>query len=131
MKPPRRTDKAARDRARALRKSASVSERRLWESVRGGRLGHRFRRQYPLGRYFLDFYCVEARLAVEVDGEQHAEQAAYDEARDAYLRALGVYVLRIPSIELFDELGGVQGRWLRRIAELCAARSEQGRSEPN
>jgi BirA family biotin operon repressor/biotin-[acetyl-CoA-carboxylase] ligase len=107
-----------------------VSERRLWESIRGNRLAYRFRRQYPLGGYYLDFYCFEARLAVEVDGEQHAAQAAYDAARDAFLEAQGVYVLRIPSIELFDELGGVQGRWLRRIAELCAARSKRGQSQP-
>ena len=54
----------------------------------------KFRRQHPIGPYFVDFCSIESRLIVEVDGIQHAEQSAEDEARTSFLRAQGYRVLR-------------------------------------
>ena len=68
-------------------------------------MGFKFRRQHSCGPYILDFYCAEARLAVELDGGQHWEgdAAAYDEARARFLRRRGVEVLRFPNDLVFSE----------------------------
>jgi very-short-patch-repair endonuclease len=64
------------------------AERKLWGYLRDRRFGGRkFRRQHPVGPYFLDFYCPEGRLAIELDGSQHAEDAQrlHDEKRSSDL----------------------------------------------
>ena len=79
-----------RQRARELRHNATEAEQLLWECLRSRRLaGFKFRRQTPIGRYIVDFCCVEARLIVELDGGQHQDQQGYDAARDAWLRERG------------------------------------------
>lgn len=86
-----------RDRARGMRKQPSQAERAIWEIVRDGRLGFKFRRQRPISRYVADFACLEARLIVEIDGASHdiADQIEYDAERMRILAALGWRVLRI------------------------------------
>ncbi len=82
-----------RDNARRLRKEMTDAERRLWQYLRGGRLeGHKFRRQHPVPPYVIDFCCVEARLAIELDGSQHTEAA--DAARSRYLESQGWRIVR-------------------------------------
>ena len=70
-----RFERAARDqRAQQLRREMSRTEWRLWFRLRGRQLmGRKFRRQVPIGPYFADFACLEARLVVEVDGEHHGD----------------------------------------------------------
>ncbi len=89
-------------RARALRADATPAERALWDMVRGGKLGVRFRRQQPVGPFIVDFYCAEAGLVVELDGKGHAEQAGYDERRTQWLAARGLTVLRFRNEEVLD-----------------------------
>ncbi len=101
----------------------SVSEKVLWECLRKDKLGFRFKRQESVGPYTLDFYCPEARLCVEVDGEQHAERRTQDEARDDWLGKRGIYTLRVPSLDLFEGTGCVASRWLRTIQEACEKRA--------
>ena len=61
--------------ARKLRADATEAEIRLWSKLRRKQLeGFRFRRQQPMGRYIVDFFCPEARLIVEIDGGQHADE---------------------------------------------------------
>lgn len=89
-----------RTRRRALRATATPSERRLWTLLRQRQTdGVRFRRQHSIGRFVVDFYCVALRLAVEVDGLVHArpEVRAYDAERSAWLRAQGIRILRVPN----------------------------------
>ena len=88
-----------------MRADMSVSEKVLWNLVRKDRLGFRFKRQVPVLDYILDFYCAEAWLAIEVDGEQHLDSATYDADRDARLAERGIETLRIPSLWLFDAAG--------------------------
>ena len=95
------TGAAARRRVRELRSETSGSEKLLWFELRRDKLGFRFRRQHPVGPYVLDFYCSEARLAVEVDGEQHTPER--DATRDKYMAELGITTMRIVSLELWDE----------------------------
>jgi very-short-patch-repair endonuclease len=65
----------------------------LWGMPRGGALGAKFRRQYPVGDFILDFYCETAELAVEIDGPTHEGRREYDRWRDGVLGAQGIRVL--------------------------------------
>ncbi|KPF73496.1 hypothetical protein IP88_09220 [alpha proteobacterium AAP81b] len=85
-----------------LRADAPPAERELWEMVRGGKLGVRFRRQQPVGPFIVDFYCAEARLVVELDGAGHADRAGYDERRTQWLQSKGLTVLRFRNEEVLD-----------------------------
>jgi very-short-patch-repair endonuclease len=83
--------------ARANRRRPTDAEARLWSRLRDRRLqGWKFRRQFPVGTFILDFYCPDASLAVELDGGGHALQvsAVYDDARRAWLAKNGIRVLR-------------------------------------
>jgi very-short-patch-repair endonuclease len=94
--------------ARSLRKTATDAESLLWHLLRNrGLAGAKFRRQHPEAGYVLDFYCDEARLAVELDGGQHAEQQAYDERRSAVLAERGIRVLRFWNDQVFKETEAV------------------------
>jgi very-short-patch-repair endonuclease len=83
--------------ARRLRREQTDEEKELWRSLRAGRFaGFKFRRQHPLGKYFLDFYCPTAKLSIELDGFQHGlpEQRQRDEEREKFLASEGVEELR-------------------------------------
>ena len=87
--------------ARQLREGQTFAEARLWEMLRGRRMGgFKFRRQRPIGPYFADFCCLEAKLIVQLDGDSHLGREAYDEARTDYLRDQGWYVLRFENFEV-------------------------------
>jgi very-short-patch-repair endonuclease len=97
--------------ARRLRKEQTDAERLLWGHLRDRRLqGHKFRRQRPIGRYIVDFACIEALLVVEVDGSQHMEQPARDREREDYLASLGFRVLRFWDSDILTNLSGVRER---------------------
>ncbi len=106
--------------ARKLRKRTTDAETILWRSLRSRRFGRfKFRRQHPLGNYVLDFYCDEAKLAIELDGGQHArkDQSVPDKARTAELEKRGIRVLRFWNNEVSQNFEGV----LIRIAEALAS----------
>jgi very-short-patch-repair endonuclease len=100
--------KLRRDRARRLRGDQTPSETRLWEALRGSRFeGWKWRRQVPVGPFIVDFLCLEAAVAVELDGGIHAERVEYDARRDAYLRARGLQMLRFWNSEVSTDFDGV------------------------
>ncbi|MBI1200135.1 MAG: DUF559 domain-containing protein [Phenylobacterium sp.] len=110
-------------RARALRKAMTEPEIMLWSRLKGrGTNRPIFRRQIAFGNFILDFYCPAARLAVEVDGSTHWDEAAQakDAARDAWLRSRGVDVLRIGAAEVYRDLSRVAD------AVILAARARIG-----
>ncbi|WP_321334004.1 DUF559 domain-containing protein [Breoghania sp.] len=81
--------------ARALRRDRTEAEARLWHRLRNRQLcGWKFRRQVPLDRFIADFICEDARLIVELDGDQHGWQLEKDQARTAVLEAAGYRVVR-------------------------------------
>ena len=96
MRAPRKTVA----QARMLRRKLTAPEAMLWTCLRA-RSEDRpvFRRQHPIGLYVLDFYCIKAHLAVEIDGRVHEgeDRPERDARRDAWLAAQGVEVLRIPA----------------------------------
>ena len=96
-----------RDRARGMRKQMSRAESVLWEVVRSGRLGVKFRRQHPVESYIADFACVEAKLIVEIDGVSHADDAqrAYDAERTRVLAEAGWRVLRLRDADVLSDSG--------------------------
>jgi very-short-patch-repair endonuclease len=94
-------------RARELRRRLTPPEARLWTALRRKRLTRHFRRQHPVGPYILDFYCSEAKLAVEVDGEGHLGRVEHDARRDRWLLEQGIRTHRIPAIDVRDNLEGV------------------------
>lgn len=94
--------------AKALRANQTDAEQRLWRHLWAHRfMGLKFKRQKPLGRYIVDFVCVERRLVIEIDGGQHAEQVEYDRQRDAWLRNRGYTVLRFWNNEVLQRLEDV------------------------
>src|SRR5512143_2663471 len=96
------------DNAKTLRSHQTEVEERLWYHLRAHRfMGLKFKRQKPMGRYIVDFVCVERRLVIELDGGQHAEQTVYDQQRDAWLRNQGYTVLRFWNNEVMQQLEGV------------------------
>jgi very-short-patch-repair endonuclease len=71
----------------------------------------------------LDNYCAEARLCVEVDGEQHEATKVRDAKRDAYLSDMGVMTIRVPSLDLFDPMHIKTSQWIDRITATCEERT--------
>ena len=101
--------------ARKLRRSSTNVERKLWHRIRDKQVeGFRFRRQRPVGRFIVDFICLDARLIVELDGGQHAENVAHDKKRSAFLESLGYRVLRFWNNEVIENMDGV----LERLREV-------------
>ena len=94
--------------AKNLRKNMTKEERRLWfDFLRTYDV--RFLRQKILGKYIIDFYCPQAKLAVELDGSQHYEVAGFikDSERTAYLQQYDITVIRIPNNEVSRNFSGV------------------------
>ncbi|HSE85956.1 MAG TPA: endonuclease domain-containing protein [Candidatus Binatia bacterium] len=107
-------------RARSLRANLTDAEQRLWARLRRKQiLGVRFYRQKPIGNYIADFYAPAAWLVVEVDGSQHFEapQAEQDRRRTAYLKALGLRVLRYTDRQVLLELDSVTQEIFRAVEE--------------
>ena len=100
-------DKHKVEFAREQRRESTRAEKILWQAVRRKQLGVRIRRQHPIGSVVLDFYCAEARLAVEVDGPCHEEQIGYDRRRDEQLAEWGIVTLRIPEQRIREDLPSV------------------------
>jgi very-short-patch-repair endonuclease len=101
--------------ARRLRRDTTDAEALLWRRIRDrALLGRKFRRQHPIGPYVADFVCIEARLAVELDGGQHDRRAEETSVRTAFLEGRGFRVLRFWNNDVLANLDGV----LERIA--CA-----------
>jgi len=114
-----------RNRAKQLRHDQTEAETFVWSELRSRRFsGFKFRRQFPLGNYIVDFVCLDRRVIVELDGGQHNEtsQIAYDAQRDAWLRGEGFEVLRFWNSDVFLEweamaegiLRALEGRPSRR-----------------
>ena len=104
----RRVHPGIRKRARELRQPQAPAESTLWRKMRGRQLaGLKFRRQHLIGQFIVDFYCAAHRLVIEIDGDSHAEQVEYDDARTEWLKAQGYRVIRYTNAEVNHHLDGV------------------------
>jgi very-short-patch-repair endonuclease len=103
-------DATTKSKRRCLRKNATDAEQNLWSILRNRQMaGLKFFRQYSVGPYILDFYCPERRLAIEVDGGQHADLYGqeHDAHRDSYLRELDICVIRFWNNDVLQNIEGV------------------------
>ena len=94
--------------AKNLRQNMTDAEQKLWYYLRGKRfLGYKFKRQVPIGKYIVDFLCVDNKLIIELDGSQHLQQenVSYDKERSEYLKGKGYKIIRI----LDNELSNIEG----------------------
>jgi len=101
---------------RHLRHSQTDCELMLWRRLRSRQInGMKFRRQWPIGKYVVDFICLEARVVVELDGGQHHEPEAleYDLQRTFRLEGRGLRVLRFTNLQVVGEMDAVLSEILR------------------
>ena len=103
-------------RARELRQQMTPAEIKLWQRLRRRQIdGLHFRKQHAVGIYIVDFFCAKAKLVIEVDGDSHADQIEYDQARTGYLNERGYVVIRFTNREVFNQFEAV----LQKIADEC------------
>ncbi|MES9874965.1 MAG: endonuclease domain-containing protein [Candidatus Sedimenticola sp. 6PFRAG7] len=104
------------NRARELRRNQTDAEQLLWRSLKSRQLkGYKFRRQFPVHPYIVDFACLSENLIVELDGGQHTEQLDYDEKRTAFLESKGYRVIRFWNNEVLNQLPDVVEEIARQL----------------
>jgi very-short-patch-repair endonuclease len=98
-------NESLRAHARQMRSHPTPAERRLWRCLRQKQFkGYKFRRQHVVGQFIVDFYCAEARLVIELDGESHRYTGEHDAFRQAVLEGLGLRVLRFANDDVMKSL---------------------------
>jgi len=101
-------NKKLKERSRDLRKNLTDAEQKLWHMLRNKQINdHKFRRQFVLGNYIVDFICLDKRLIVEVDGGQHMDNVDYDLLRDEWLKSQNFKVLRFWNNQVLNEIDSV------------------------
>jgi len=111
--------------ARELRQEPTAAEKLLWSAIRNRKLNNlKFRRQHPLDKFIVDFYCNEKKLVVELDGGVHdvKRNKEYDDARTEMLTGLNISVLRFKNEEVMSNLNDV----LKKICEVAEMLSNDG-----
>ena len=106
------------EKTRTLRKNMTKQERLLWQFLRKKNInGLKFRRQYPIGKYIVDFICNEKRLIIEIDGGQHNENQniVYDKERTKYLETKGFKVIRFWNLDIENNIEGVYQEILKHL----------------
>ena len=113
--------------ARDHRHPLTPAEAKIWARVRNRGLGFKIRRQHPIWRFIADFYCAEAKLVIEIDGDSHAEpnQEEYDIARTRWLEERSHKVLRISNEDVHRHLEDILNEIFltckERVSEIKAA----------
>ena len=92
--------------AKHLRKNMTAAETVLWMYLKVGIDGFKFRRQHPINRFIVDFYCVKIKLVIEVDGDIHEipENKIYDIGRSQILNDFGISVIRFSNKQIMDNI---------------------------
>lgn len=94
--------------ARQMRRDPTPAEQKLWQRLRGKQLiGLKFRRQHPIDRFIVDFYCRQTYLVIEVDGPIHDYTAEEDAIRQEFIEFQGLRVLRFTNEQVLGEIEGV------------------------
>jgi len=118
--------RSEKDKRRQLRSSMPKAEVILWERIRRRQLlGCKFRRQYSVGSYVIDFFSAEIRLGIELDGDSHFESGApeYDQKRQEFIQSFGIRTVRILNTDVYKNLDGV----LELIARAVVAQRDGAR----
>ena len=106
-----------------LRKKATKAEEILWNHLKEKQLsGFKFRRQYSIDQFVIDFYCTKVKLAIELDGSVHEadHMQIYDTAREEIIKTFGVTFLRFKNLEIFQKLDRVLDNISNKLSELSS-----------
>ena len=96
------------ERAKELRKNATLSEVLFWNKIKNKQFKSLdFDRQKIIGNYIVDFYCVDCRVVIEIDGSSHNEKEEYDRERDGYFEKLGLTVIHIIAFDVLNKMNDV------------------------
>ena len=104
-----------------LRNNATKAERILWKYLKNNQLENsKFRRQYSIDQFVVDFYCPELKLAIEVDGKSHfsEDQIPYDVERENYIKSFGIHFLRFTNNEVYQNIDSILIQLSDKIIEL-------------
>ncbi|GAB1545104.1 hypothetical protein NUACC21_77800 [Scytonema sp. NUACC21] len=110
-----------KEKRKYLRQNTTKAEKILWEKLKGRQLeGCKFRRQYSVAQFVIDFYSSELKLAVEIDGDSHFQDGAveYDRERQAFIESAGIKFIRFTNNDVYMNLTGVLETIAEKIREL-------------
>jgi very-short-patch-repair endonuclease len=110
-----------RDKRRSLRTNMPQAEGLVWARLRDRQVeGYKFRRQYSVGAFVVDFYCPELKLAIEIDGPSHRMDGVpeYDAQRQLFLEGKGITVLRVTNARVYQDLDAAIGLIIAAIGVL-------------
>lgn len=109
------------EKRKKLRNNLTKAEAILWRELKNKKLlGFKFRRQYGIGAYVVDFYCTDLNLAIEVDGITHLtdEEIEYDSRREADIKQLGIQFLRFTNPEIYEDLYNVLEKIKTKVKDI-------------
>lgn len=113
--------KQENEKRKILRHNMTKAEVLMWLQIKGKKInGFKFRRQYSVGSYVLDFYCPKLKLAIEIDGATHItdDEKEYDVQRQEEIESLGIKFLRFSNLEIYENLSNVLDRIKKKTQEL-------------
>jgi len=110
--------------AKSLRRNVTMQEQIMWKELKENKLGVKFRQQHPYGKYILDFYSHQVKLAIEIDGDSHnqAYQKEYDKFRTSELNRCGIMELRFSNNMVEDNLSYVLSE-IKKVIDMRLAAS--------
>jgi very-short-patch-repair endonuclease len=123
----------SKSRRKKLRAGATFTEQRIWFELRGKRMqGYKFRRQFGIGKYIVDFYASQLNLVIEIDGDTHAGARAeqYDRCRTEYLNSLGIECIRFTNHEVMQNFDGVLVTIWNKIEKIKAGWTNPSQPSP-
>jgi very-short-patch-repair endonuclease len=119
------------ERAHEMRQQPNDAEAMVWNALRNRQLrGFKFRRQYAIGNYIADFYCAEAKLVLELDGQSHIGKEGYDANRIAWLESQGLCVLRFTNQDVYESLEELLEVVWRKCVERTAETTRSSSPSP-
>ena len=121
---------SVKEKRRSLRRRQTLAEEIVWQNVRNRKmLGYKFRRQYSVDQFIIDFYCPELKLAVEIDGSVHdtSEAKMYDVSRQKHIETFGICFIRIRNEEIVGDANKAFAKIEEKINELEKMKEENNR----
>ncbi|MFA6027417.1 MAG: endonuclease domain-containing protein [Patescibacteria group bacterium] len=114
--------------AKKFRKNLTDAERIFWQQVQAGKFyDMKFKRQYIVDKYIIDFYCPKIKLAIEIDGEVHKKQIMRDQFRQKYLEKYGITFIRFSNYEIEYNLTEVLSILIKLTKQLSCPSPDMGR----
>jgi len=114
---------------RNLRQQGISVEKVLWSKIRNKQQEYKFRRQYSVGRYILDFYCPKIKLGIEVDGATHGTkmEVKKDVEKEKFISRFGIKIIRFINVDIYNNIDGV----LMEIYNQCKRRESELKTRPH